>query len=255
MIPEVAALGRRGHELTIVPVHGRGPVLHEDARDLLDSCLERSLLSVAIVRGAARQLARRPGRSLRAFRLLLGSRSPRILLKNLAVLPKGLWLGLRGRAARDRPHPRALGRDELDAGADREPAVGHPLERHGAPLGHRREQPARGEGAAGGVRAGDQRDRAAQAGGRDGRTSRAMRSSSTWAWTCRPASRRRRRARRVLAAASLREVKGHVYLFEAARLLRERGVDVRIECVGDGPLRPELERYVARARARLTTSC
>ena len=77
-----------------MPVHGRGHVLHEDARDLLDSCLERSLLSVAILRGAARQLARRPGRSLRAFRLLLGSRSPRILLKNLAVLPKGLWLGL-----------------------------------------------------------------------------------------------------------------------------------------------------------------
>ncbi len=55
---------------------------------------------------------------------------------------------------------------------------------------------------------------------------------------------------RVLAAASLREVKGHVYLFEAARLLRERGVEhsARVRRRRAAPARARAPRRRARAR-------
>ena len=244
VIPEVAALGRRGHELTIVPVHGRGPVLHEDARDLLDSCLERSLLSVAIIRGAARQLARRPGRSLRAFRLLLGSRSPRILLKNLAVLPKGLWLGLEAeRRGIDHIHAHwGATSSTLALIASRLSGIPWSVTVHRWDLDENNLLAAKVRRAAF-VRAINEiglRKLAAATGGVTGDAFVLHMGVDVPAGIAPPAA-----GGRVLAAASLREVKGHVYLFEAARLLRERGVEVRIECVGDGPLRPELERYVA----------
>ena len=54
--------------------------------------------------------------------------------------------------------------------------------------------------------------------------------------------------RRVLVAASLREVKGHVYLLQAVELLKQRGTVVYLDCVGDGPLRGRLERQVAESR-------
>ena len=244
VIPEVAALGRRGHELAVVPVHGRGQVLHEDARALLDACLERSLLSAAIVRGAARQLTRRPGRSLRALRFLLGSRSPRILLKNLAVLPKGLWLGLEAERG---------GIDHIHAhwGATSSTLALIASELSGVPWSvtvHRWDIDENNLLAAKAKRASfvrtinelGLRKLAVATGGA------AVDAFVLHMGVDVPARLAPHRADGcVLAAASLREVKGHVYLFEAARLLRQRGVDFRIECIGDGPLRPELERYVA----------
>jgi colanic acid/amylovoran biosynthesis glycosyltransferase len=50
---------------------------------------------------------------------------------------------------------------------------------------------------------------------------------------------------RVLTAGSLIEVKGHGFLIDAVRDLKERGVSLRAELAGDGPLEPSL-----RARVR-----
>jgi glycosyltransferase involved in cell wall biosynthesis len=47
--------------------------------------------------------------------------------------------------------------------------------------------------------------------------------------------------------ASLEAVKGHRYLIEACRILKERGIDFHCELVGDGPLRQDLERQIARS--------
>ncbi len=52
---------------------------------------------------------------------------------------------------------------------------------------------------------------------------------------------------RILCVASFREVKGHRYLIEACRLLRERGVEFTCDLVGDGSLRQEIERRIAAA--------
>jgi len=37
-------------------------------------------------------------------------------------------------------------------------------------------------------------------------------------------------------------VKGHRYVFGAAAILKQRGFAIQLDCVGDGPLRDELER-------------
>ncbi|HEU5173885.1 MAG TPA: glycosyltransferase [Gemmatimonadaceae bacterium] len=61
-----------------------------------------------------------------------------------------------------------------------------------------------------------------------------------------PARTGRIRPLRVVCVASLEEVKGHRYLIDACRLLRDRGVDFDCDLVGDGPLRDELARRIHR---------
>lgn len=46
--------------------------------------------------------------------------------------------------------------------------------------------------------------------------------------------------------ARLDRIKDHATLLWAVRILRARGIEVDLELVGDGPLRPELERLVTR---------
>jgi glycosyltransferase involved in cell wall biosynthesis len=63
-----------------------------------------------------------------------------------------------------------------------------------------------------------------------------------------PAVDARRSGRfRLVCVASFEEVKGHRYLIDACSILRDRGTDFQCDLVGDGPLRPEIERQVARA--------
>jgi glycosyltransferase involved in cell wall biosynthesis len=49
---------------------------------------------------------------------------------------------------------------------------------------------------------------------------------------------------RLITVASLWEVKGHAYLIQACRLLRERGIAFHCDLVGDGPLQARLQRQI-----------
>ncbi len=51
----------------------------------------------------------------------------------------------------------------------------------------------------------------------------------------------------IVCVGSFIEVKGHRYLLEACRLLRERHVDLCCHLVGDGPGRPQLAEQIAKA--------
>ena len=51
-------------------------------------------------------------------------------------------------------------------------------------------------------------------------------------------------ALRLICVASLEEMKGHRYLLDACRILVDRGIDLELELIGDGPLRAELEAKV-----------
>jgi glycosyltransferase involved in cell wall biosynthesis len=51
----------------------------------------------------------------------------------------------------------------------------------------------------------------------------------------------------ILCVARFEEVKGHTILIEACRLLQERGVEFECHLVGDGELRPDIEKQVAQA--------
>jgi glycosyltransferase involved in cell wall biosynthesis len=50
----------------------------------------------------------------------------------------------------------------------------------------------------------------------------------------------------VLCVANLKPYKGHRFLVEAAGMLRERGLEVTLRLVGDGPERPALEALAVR---------
>jgi glycosyltransferase involved in cell wall biosynthesis len=64
----------------------------------------------------------------------------------------------------------------------------------------------------------------------------------------RPRARRAgNRPLEMICVASFEEVKGHRYLVEACRLLRDQGLNFVCHLVGDGPLRKETERRIAGA--------
>ena len=50
---------------------------------------------------------------------------------------------------------------------------------------------------------------------------------------------------RVLLAARFDEFKGHRYAVEAVALLKAVGVDVSLQCAGDGPLKATIEKYAS----------
>ena len=52
----------------------------------------------------------------------------------------------------------------------------------------------------------------------------------------------------IVCVASFEEVKGHTYLIEACRILRDQEVDFRCHLVGEGPLRRDVEAQIARAK-------
>ena len=248
-VPEIRELRRRGHELLIVPMHARGPVMHEDALAFLPFTEEGRLFSAGIAAGALLELLRSPLRALRAVALLLGSGSPGVLLKNLAVLPKGLWLARRARRwGADHIHAQWLAtsgtlglvastlsgipwsctghrwdivEDNLLREKSRSARFLRVISAWGAELLRSRTVPgARIEIVHMGVPRGDLASAAPR----------------------RPASA----ALRVLMAANFLAVKGHTHAIEAAALLRRRAVPVQLDLAGDGPLRAELEARVAR---------
>jgi glycosyltransferase involved in cell wall biosynthesis len=52
-------------------------------------------------------------------------------------------------------------------------------------------------------------------------------------------------ALRIICVGSYEEVKGHKYLVDACRILRERGVDFTCDLIGDGPVREKVAKQIA----------
>lgn len=92
VIPEIEEVRNQGHEVLIVPMYPRGPVLHTDARPLLESTVAQPLFSPNVARRAVEEFRRAPSRAIRTLSRLFRSRSVKVFLKNLAAYPKGLWL-------------------------------------------------------------------------------------------------------------------------------------------------------------------
>jgi glycosyltransferase involved in cell wall biosynthesis len=60
-----------------------------------------------------------------------------------------------------------------------------------------------------------------------------------------PAEKRVEGRFRMICVASFEEVKGHKYLVEACRILRDGGLDFVCDLIGDGPVRAQVARLVA----------
>ncbi|MFL5961000.1 MAG: glycosyltransferase [Gaiellaceae bacterium] len=87
--PEVRELLRQGVELLVVPMRPRGPLTSPDAGPL---AVRKPLLDLEIARHSLAELLRAPRETAALVRLLLRSPAPRVLLRNLAALPKAVWL-------------------------------------------------------------------------------------------------------------------------------------------------------------------
>ena len=106
-IPEMMEFLHQGHDVLVVPRSVPGPPVYPDGRELAEKhSAACGVFSCRIAAGALAEIICRPRRALRALGLILRSRSGVALATNLAVYPKGLWVGglaPLGRGAHSRP--------------------------------------------------------------------------------------------------------------------------------------------------------
>jgi colanic acid/amylovoran biosynthesis glycosyltransferase len=245
IVPEILQLVDNGCEVTLVPVRAGGEVADGDAQALVGRTAAASLFSPGVLWGAAREFVRGPRRAGSALLLLRGS-SLRILAKNLAVFPKGLWLA--GRA-------RELGAGHLHAHwASTSATLGMvAAEAAGIPWSFTAHRWDIAENNL--LRTKARRACFARAISAHGSEEmRGIIADADWApWVLYMGVRlpsaidggAAADPLRVLTAARFVEKKGHVHLLEAAKLLRDRGVELRIDLAGEGPLETLLRGRVA----------
>lgn len=246
IIAEVAELARQGSDVAVVPVRPKGGIVHRDAAGLVPNAISSGLLSGAVLGSALIQTARAPAAAMRALLLLRESRSVRIFLKNLAVVPKSLWLARRARRLGVAHLHAHWGGTSATVALLASEVSGIPwsftahrwdiTENNLLPLKARR---------ACFVRVISER------GGNELRDLVGRPDWSPWLLhmgvQVPPLPRRSppdAPSLRILVAASFREVKGHIHLIEAVGRLRERDVPVHADLAGDGPLEWSLRARV-----------
>ena len=90
LIPEINQLMRSGHEVLVVPRSPRGRIVH--GHELIKWTRGEALHSPRVLKAAVAETLAAPGQTAGAVGLLLGGRSPVVAIKNLAIVPKALWL-------------------------------------------------------------------------------------------------------------------------------------------------------------------
>jgi colanic acid/amylovoran biosynthesis glycosyltransferase len=244
--PEVKALQELGHEVRLVPIRGGRHVVHDDANELLGFAVVRPLIDATIAWTALTELIRRPGSVVAALAAVLRARSVGIALKNLAVTPKALWLASLARAFRaDHVHAHWAGTTASAA------LIASRLS--GAPwsfTAHRWDIDednvlGRKTTEASFARAIDRLGCVQVAAHARPGSDVVLVHMGVPLPEERPASAGTDvEPLRVLAAGNLVAKKGHWVLVDAARMLRERGIPVAVEIVGDGPLRDRLRSQI-----------
>ena len=253
IIPEIEELKHQGHEILVVPTYPRGEVLHGDAKPLMGHVVSRPLLSAGIAKAAARQFVGNPAGASEAVRCLLMSRSG-VFLRNLVVYLKGLWLAELARGWRaDHIHAHwATVPATMALVAGEVSKIQWSITAHRFDIAEDNLLAIKAKKACF-IRAINRR------GGREiaERVSPAAAPPSIihMGVAIPPAEHIKRRhdpgrVPRMVVPANLLEVKGHVYLLEAVRLLKDRGVDVHVDLAGDGPLREALMGKVEKLGLR-----
>jgi colanic acid/amylovoran biosynthesis glycosyltransferase len=242
VIPEIEALTRLGHEVLVVPRSLGGGVVH--AQDLVAISRREHLLSPRVLTAALRVSAAAPMRALTAATCAFQSRSARLAMKNLAVVPKALWLSRLARVwGADHIHCHWAGTTATMALiASRISGIPWSLTAHRWDIVENNLLTLK-TGAASFVRFISQDGlKLAQAAG----VTASSKTRIIPMGVRIPAPRDARPARDgvVLCPARLAEVKGHRFLIEAWRLLRNRGVEAKLWLAGDGELRGKIEAQV-----------
>ena len=100
IVPEVEELRARGNEVLIVPVRPSHTISHGDAVSLKPITLRVPVASLTVIFGALRTLVRDPRRVFEVLTFIATRGRARARLKNLAVMPKALWLADKIRRSR-----------------------------------------------------------------------------------------------------------------------------------------------------------
>ena len=91
-IAEIKALRRQGIDVRTVPVRPGRSVYHADGRVLASTTVRAALHGLPVLASAVAEVASRPLVAIACARFVLRSRTVGQLIRNLAVVPKGLWL-------------------------------------------------------------------------------------------------------------------------------------------------------------------
>lgn len=248
IVPEVVELRERGHRVTVIPIRPRGPVVHEDARQLADDAISAPLVSLWILASALAELMRTPTRVVRAALLLAMSRNPRIFFKNLAVFPKGLWLArVSRRRGIEHIHAHWASTSATAAMvASLVSGIPWSLTAHRWDICEDNLLRLKAESAAFvraiGARAAHQ---LADLLGSNQKKLRLIHVGVTLQPQIYQRAARSEAPLRVVLAANFLTVKGHRYAIEAVALLKQSGLDVTLDCAGEGPLRKRIARRAA----------
>ncbi len=93
VLQEILALKKRGHTLLIIPRNPPNFVLHQDYyNELSPATVRASLISPGILVQTVVWFFKNPVRYFKALALLFRSRNVSVLVKNLLIFPKGVWL-------------------------------------------------------------------------------------------------------------------------------------------------------------------
>ena len=249
LIPEVREILRQGCEILIVPRTPPRQIVHGDAVEFRDRCIAEPLFSWRILVSAIEELLRHPARAAIALGLLLQTRGLSNLLRNLAVFPKGLWLGALTRHWKaDHVHAHWISTPATIAlVASTVSGVPWSCTAHRVDIAKNNLLALKMSRA--------QFVRFISQSGRNMAASLGAPASSGKAivihlgitnpdrepYTGPPAA-----ACNLLCPANLYPVKGHKYLIEAMSILRSRGIDCVLHIAGAGLLRPELEAIAGR---------
>ena len=246
IIPEIVELQRRGHRVTVVPIRPSRKIVHEDARQLIGSTIAEPLLSTSVLRSALAEIVSEPTRALRAALLLAHSRSALVLLRNLAVFPKALWLArLARRQHVDHVHAHFASTNAtvaLVAGLVSQIPWSFTAHRWDISENNLLRTKARAAMFARAIDVRGAHELAALAQLRL-QDVRLIHMGVDLGSKGRPTERDMRRPMRVLLGARFDEFKGHQYALQAVALLQAAGVDVSLQCAGDGPLKTRMRRY------------
>jgi len=253
ILREVAELERQGQPVVLVPlIRERAALVHREAEPWVERALYAPWLSPAVVAANLAALARRPGAYLGTLvRLLAGAAgSPHVLWRTAALFPKSVFLakrlaamGVRHVHAHFATHPATAALI-----VSRLAPIGFSFTVHAHDLFVRRELLGAKLARASFVRSISRYNRDLLAELYPGRAGAVeVVHVGVPAAPARPVPAPAAGPPTVLCVAALREYKGIPVLIEACRRLREAGLDVRCEVIGEGPERADLEARIAAA--------
>ena len=243
VIPEIRELTRAGHEVLVVPRSRRGRIIH--GHELKRLSRPESLYSRATLRSAARAMRAAPGEIWRAATPLLKARSMKLGIKNLAVIPKALWLS---KVAKDwgaeHIHCHWAGTTaSMTMLASKLSGIPWSFTAHRWDIVENNLLAEKVRSATfarfiseDGLRMAKERGIGQAENARVLHMGVSIPSRVQRWYGPRPL---------VVCPARLVAVKGHRYLLEAWRILRRRGLDPELWLAGDGELKPELEAFSA----------